>query len=98
MTVRAGILGATGAVGQRLIQLLDPHPEFEIATLTASEDSAGRQYSDAAKWRVDSPIPEGVADTTVRATDPDEVPDDVDLLFSSLPSSVGEAVESGFAE
>ncbi|WP_121821283.1 aspartate-semialdehyde dehydrogenase [Halostella salina] len=98
MSVRVGVLGATGAVGQRLIQLLDPHPDFEIAALTASEDSAGRQYREAAKWRVDSPIPEGVADSTVHATDPDEVPDDVDLLFSSLPSSVGEAVEPDFAE
>jgi aspartate-semialdehyde dehydrogenase len=98
MSVRVGILGATGAVGQRLIQLLDPHPEFEIAALTASESSAGRAYSDAAKWRVDSPIPEGVTDITVSATDPDEVGDDVDLIFSSLPSSVGEQVEPRFVE
>ncbi|WP_135534249.1 aspartate-semialdehyde dehydrogenase [Halostella pelagica] len=98
MSVRVGVLGATGAVGQRLIQLLDPHPEFEIAALTASESSAGRTYRDAAKWRVDSPIPDGVADITVGATDPDEVPDDVDLLFSSLPSSVGEQVEPEFAD
>ncbi len=98
MSVRVGILGATGAVGQRLIQLLDPHPEFEIAALTASESSEGKEYRDAAKWRVDSPIPDDVADTTVTATDPDAVPDDVDLLFSSLPSSVGAAVEPGFCE
>ncbi len=98
MAVRVGVLGATGAVGQRLIQLLDPHPEFEIAALTASESSAGKTYREAAKWRVDSPIPEDVADTTVTATDPDEVPDDVDLLFSSLPSSVGARVEPAFCE
>ncbi|AQL44132.1 aspartate-semialdehyde dehydrogenase [Halorientalis sp. IM1011] len=98
MTVRVGVLGATGAVGQRLIQQLDPHPDFELAALTASEASAGKSYREAAKWRVDSPIPADVADTTVVATDPDEVPDDVDLLFSSLPSSVGEAVEPEFVE
>ncbi|MFC7115238.1 aspartate-semialdehyde dehydrogenase [Natronoarchaeum sp. GCM10025703] len=98
MSVRVGILGATGAVGQRLIQLLDPHPEFEIAALTASESSEGSAYSDAAKWRVNSPIPEDVADITVGATTPDAVPDDVDLIFSSLPSSVGETVEPDFAE
>jgi aspartate-semialdehyde dehydrogenase len=98
MTVRVGILGATGAVGQRLIQLLDPHPDFEIVALTASEDSAGKSYRDAAKWRIDAPIPESVADLEVRATDPTYVPNDVDLLFSSLPSSVGEAVEPKFAE
>ncbi|WP_121744748.1 aspartate-semialdehyde dehydrogenase [Natronorubrum halophilum] len=98
MAVRVGVLGATGAVGQRLIQLLDPHPEFEIAALTASESSAGKTYRQAAKWRVDSPIPEAVADTTVTATEPGEVPNDVDLLFSSLPSSVGAAVEAPFCE
>ncbi|WIV67664.1 aspartate-semialdehyde dehydrogenase [Natrialbaceae archaeon AArc-T1-2] len=98
MAVRVGVLGATGAVGQRLIELLDPHPDFEIAALTASDSSAGKQYRDVAKWRVDSPIPEDVAGMTVSATDPDEVSDDVDLIFSSLPSSVGAAVEPDFCE
>jgi len=98
MTVTVGVLGATGAVGQRLIQLIDPHPEFELAAVTASESSAGRTYREAAKWRIDAPIPEGVADLEVGETDPGSVPDDVDLLFSSLPSSVGEAVEPAFCE
>jgi aspartate-semialdehyde dehydrogenase len=93
-----GVLGATGAVGQRLIQLLDPHPEFEIACLTASDDSAGRSYRDAAKWRIETSIPEEVADLDVRETDPDAIPDDIDLLFSSLPSSVGERVEPDLCE
>jgi len=96
--VDVGILGATGAVGQRLVGLLDPHPEFEIRALTASTDSAGKPYSEAAKWRVDSPIPDDVADLTVRETDPDAIPDGVDLLFSSLPSSVGEQVEPALCE
>ncbi|WP_323173713.1 aspartate-semialdehyde dehydrogenase [Natrialba sp. PRR66] len=98
MVVRVGVLGATGAVGQRLIQLLDPHPEFELAALTASDSSAGKTYRQAAKWRVDSPIPSDVAEMTVQATEPDAIPDDIDLLFSSLPSSVGAAVEPGFCE
>ncbi|MDR9380546.1 MAG: aspartate-semialdehyde dehydrogenase, partial [Natronomonas sp.] len=98
MSTRVGVLGATGAVGQRLIQLLAPHPEFEIAALTASSSSAGRTYRDAAKWRVDTPIPDDVADITVVGTDPDEVPDDVDLLFSSLPSDIGASVEPAFVE
>jgi len=98
MTVRVGVLGATGAVGQRLVQLLDPHPDFEIAALTASEDSTGRPYREAAKWRAEGPIPEAIADEPVRETVPDAVPGDVDLLFSSLPSSVGERVEPAFAD
>jgi aspartate-semialdehyde dehydrogenase len=97
MSLRVGILGATGAVGQRFIQLLDGHPTFELAAVTASESSAGKPYREAAKWRVDAPIPVEVAEMTVRETDPDAVPDDVDLLFSSLPSSVAADVESAFA-
>jgi len=96
MTVRAGVLGATGAVGQRLIQLLDPHPAFEIAALTASEASAGRPYREAAKWRIDAPIPRDVAGRTVTQTTPGAVPDDVGIIFSSLPSDVGAAVEGAF--
>ena len=98
MATRVGVLGATGAVGQRLIQLLAPHSEFEIAALTASAESAGRTYRDAAKWRVDSPIPADVEDITVVETDPEAVPDDVELLFSSLPSGVGATVEPEFVE
>ncbi|MFB6304572.1 MAG: aspartate-semialdehyde dehydrogenase, partial [Haloferacaceae archaeon] len=98
MSVRVGILGATGAVGQRFVQLLDDHETFELAALTASESSAGRSYRDAAKWRLDTPIPDDVAEMTVGRTDPDAVPDDLDLIFSSLPSSVGEEVEPAFCE
>ncbi len=96
--IEVGILGATGAVGQRFIQLLTDHPEFELRVLSASEDSAGESYRSAAKWRVDSPIPESVADRTVQPTEPAAVPEDVDLLFSSLPSSVAAEVEPAFVE
>ncbi|PSQ07658.1 aspartate-semialdehyde dehydrogenase [Halobacteriales archaeon QS_6_71_20] len=93
MSHRVGVLGATGAVGQRFIRLLDDHPEFEIACLTASDASAGEPYGEAAKWRLDTPIPDEVGEITVRATDPAEIPDDVDLLFSSLPSDVAAEIE-----
>ncbi|AKH98161.1 aspartate-semialdehyde dehydrogenase [Halanaeroarchaeum sulfurireducens] len=95
---RVGILGATGAVGQRFVQLLDGHPDFELVALTASEESAGSSYRAAAKWRVSTPIPEDVASMTVTATEPEAVPDDLDLLFSSLPSGVAERVEPAFLE
>ena len=98
MTVRVGVLGATGAVGQRFIQLLEDHPIFELGVVTASTASAGNSYRDAAKWRLDTPIPESVAEMTVKRTEPQAVPDDVDLLFSSLPSAVGESVEAKFVE
>ncbi|WP_313695848.1 aspartate-semialdehyde dehydrogenase [Halorarum halobium] len=98
MTTRVGILGATGAVGQRFIQLLENHEGFELACVTASDESAGKSYGDAAKWRVDTPIPDDVADLIVRETSPEAIPDDVDLLFSSLPSGVAAEVEPGLCE
>jgi aspartate-semialdehyde dehydrogenase len=99
MSVRVGILGATGAVGQRFIQLLDDHPTFELAAVTASAESAGKTYREAAKWRVDTPIPEGVAEMEVAETSPAGVADDdVDLLFSSLPSGVAAEVEPEFLD
>ena len=98
MPVRVGILGATGAVGQRFIQLLDDHPTFELAAVTASEASAGKTYREAAKWRVNTQIPDDVAEMIVAETAPSAVPDDVDLLFSSLPSGVAREVEPAFLE
>ena len=99
MSVRVGILGATGAVGQRFIQLLDDHPTFALAAVTASADSAGRTYRDAAKWRVDTPIPDDVAEMEVVETSPAGIADaDVDLLFSSLPSGVAAEVEPAFLD
>ena len=52
-----GILGATGMVGQRYIQLLEDHPWFEVTWVAASERSAGQAYGDAARWRLKTPIP-----------------------------------------
>ena len=94
MSVRVGILGATGAVGQRFVQLLEDHPTFEIAALTASPESADKRYQNAAKWRVDTPIPEDVASMRVRETSVEALEElDLDLLFSSLPSGVAAEVE-----
>jgi aspartate-semialdehyde dehydrogenase len=52
-----GILGATGVVGQRFIQMLERHPWFEVAWLAASDRSEGKTYSEAAGWRLKTPIP-----------------------------------------
>lgn len=94
--VNVGILGATGMVGQRFIQLLADHPKFEITALTASKRSAGKRYEDAATWYMDSPIPESVKDITVVDTDPKEAKD-VDIVFSALPAGFAAKVEPEFA-
>jgi len=95
--VNVGILGATGMVGQRFIELLADHPKFEITTLTASKRSAGKKYEDAATWYLGSKIPENVKDLMVVDTDPAEV-GDVEIVFSALPADTAAVVEPKFAE
>jgi aspartate-semialdehyde dehydrogenase len=95
--VNVCILGATGMVGQRFIELLADHPTFEITALTASKRSAGQRYEDAATWYLDSKIPESVKDIIVVDTDPDEVKD-VEIVFSALPANIAAVVEPKFAE
>ena len=92
---RVGILGATGAVGQKFVEILDGHPWFEIAVLAASERSAGRSYREAANWIGATAIPPSVADMEVVSTA--EVPD-CDLVFSGLSSGVAGEVERRMAD
>lgn len=92
-----GILGATGAVGQKFIRLLQGHPWFEITALGASNRSADKPYKTAAKWVETTPLPASVADLTVRNCEPDAFTD-VDFVFSGLDSSVAGQVESDFAK
>jgi aspartate-semialdehyde dehydrogenase len=94
--VKAGILGATGAVGQRFIEALANHPWFEITALAASERSAGKTYKNAANWRLDTPMPENVADIEVVPVDPKAV--DADVVFSALPADLALTVEPDFAK
>ncbi len=64
---KVGILGATGMVGQRFIQLLSNHPWFEIAWLAASDRSAGKRYDEACRWKLDTPLPARIAGMTLHA-------------------------------
>lgn len=91
---RVGILGATGTVGQRFIQLLDGHPQFEVAALAASDRSAGKPYAEACAWKLAGLIPEAVRGIAVQPIEP---PLDCDIVFSSLPSSVARETEEAFA-
>ncbi len=95
--VNVGILGATGMVGQRFIELLSDHPDFDITALTASKRSAGKRYEDAVTWHLESKIPEALSDVIVVDTDPSEVKD-VEIVFSALPSQNAAIVEPKFAK
>ncbi len=96
---KVAILGATGAVGQRFIQLLEGHPWFQIEVLAASERSAGKKYRDACNWVMESNLPEEIAEMPVANADVDSVEKagNVDLVFSSLPGDLAGPVEAEFA-
>ncbi|HQU86460.1 MAG TPA: aspartate-semialdehyde dehydrogenase [Pyrinomonadaceae bacterium] len=91
---RVGILGATGTVGQRFVQLLENHPQFEITALAASDRSTGKIYAEACAWKLAGKMPDFVKNITVQPIEP---PLDCDIVFSSLPSSVARETEEAFA-
>ncbi|HEY0430601.1 MAG TPA: aspartate-semialdehyde dehydrogenase [Pyrinomonadaceae bacterium] len=91
---RVGILGATGMVGQRFVQLLENHPQFEITALAASDRSQGKTFAEACTWRLAGEMPAFVKSMTVGAPQP---PLDCDLVFSSLPGDIARESEDTFA-
>ena len=92
--IRAGILGATGAVGQTFVRLLADHPLFDVTAVAASERSAGKRYADAATWISDAEIPPAVAEMEVRLVG-DSLP--CDVLFSGLDAAVAGEAEAAAA-
>ena len=94
MKLKVGILGATGAVGQKFVRLLEDHPWFEISALAASSRSAGKAFHDAAHWVESTPIPPGISDMIVQEARSGL---DCDFVFSGLDSSVAGDIESDFA-
>jgi aspartate-semialdehyde dehydrogenase len=94
--IPVGILGATGTVGQRFIQLLDGHPWFEVAWLAASDRSAGKPYAEAAKWNLATPIPAKIAAMRVSAAAPER--NTPRLVFAALDATAAQQIEPAFAE
>ena len=92
---RVGILGATGMVGQRFIQLLEDHPQFEVTAVAASDRSQGKSFGEACTWRLAGEMPEAVRSMPVQPPAP---PLDCDLVFSSLPGDIARESEGSFAE
>ena len=89
-----GILGATGIVGQRFIQMLEHHPWFEVAWLAASDRSEGRPYAEAARWRLKTPIPAPVATMNVSPATPEGAPK---TIFAALDAAIARELEPRFA-
>ena len=91
---KIGILGATGMVGQRFIQLLENHPWFEVAWLAASDRSSGKRYGDAVKWKLDTALPERIAEMPVSPAMPEGAPK---MIFAALDADIARELEPEFA-
>jgi aspartate-semialdehyde dehydrogenase len=97
--IGVAILGATGAVGQRFISLLENHPTFAITTLMASERSQGRTYKEAVSWILDTPIPANISDLEIKPLSTKSIQEsDEKIVFSAIPASVAGSIEMKFAE
>src|SRR5215510_10883043 len=90
------VLGATGSVGQRFISLLDNHPWFKVVALAASDRSVGQKYSQAARWVLDTPMPEYAKDMIVVPATTDAV--QAKIVFSALHNDVAKDLEPQFAK
>ena len=90
-----GILGATGVVGQRFIQMLEHHPWFEAAWLAASDRSEGKTYAEAARWRLKTAMPANIAEMKVSPATPEGAPK---IIFAALDSAIAAEMEPRFAE
>jgi aspartate-semialdehyde dehydrogenase len=93
--IPVGILGATGIVGQRFIQLLEHHPWFEVVWLAASDRSEGKAYSDAARWRLRTPVPDRIAGIRLSPAAPGGAPK---VIFAALDASIAAELEPSFAD
>src|SRR6201993_3090483 len=93
--VPVGILGATGVVGQRFLQLLEGHPWFEVAWLAASDRSEGKTYEDAVRWRLKTAIPDSVRKMPVSPAGPEGAPK---VIFAALDAGIARELEPKFAD
>jgi aspartate-semialdehyde dehydrogenase len=92
--LEVGVLGATGMVGQQFISRLANHPWFSVSWLAASERSAGKRYAEAAPWRLASPMPDIVRDTSVEGCVAGRGPK---VVFSALDAKAADELEQQFA-
>jgi aspartate-semialdehyde dehydrogenase len=92
--IPVAVLGATGSVGQRFVQLLEHHPWFRLHEVVASERSAGKSYGGAADWRLDTLLPAAAASLEVKPLGADL---ESRLVFSGLDSSVAGDAEEHYA-
>ena len=94
--IPAAIIGATGIVGQRFVQLLDNHPWFQVTAMTGSERNNGLTYAEACHWTLSDPMPDWAEGMILGRSDPEEIK--APLIFSSLPTQAAIEIEARFAQ
>ncbi len=92
--IRVGVLGATGAVGQRFVQMLQGHPWFELSVLCASQRNAGKRYGDACNWLLRGDMPAHLQDVILQEMAPGI---DCQIVFSAMPSGPARTIEAEMA-
>jgi len=94
--IQVAVLGASGSVGQRFVQLLDQHPWFRITALAGSGRSVGQVYEQACHWLLEQPMPDWAKEMVVQPVSPDGI--QAQIVFSALPSELAQQVEPEFAK
>jgi aspartate-semialdehyde dehydrogenase len=94
--IPVAVLGATGSVGQRFISLLDQHPWFKVVAVAASDRSVGQKYSRAARWVLDTPMPEYAREMIVVPATTEAV--QAKIVFSALHTEIANTLEPEFAK
>ena len=96
--IPVGVLGATGTVGQRFVQLLAEHPWFEVAAVTGSDRTIGRPYGEGVNWMMPGDVPQRTAELIVQPTSLElDLPGDPPVVFSALPTAEAKEWEPRFA-
>lgn len=93
--IPVGVLAATGAVGQRFVQLLENHPWFDVVAVTGSERTVGRRYGEGVNWVIPGDPPDGISELIVQESKPTL---DVPVVFSALPTGLASDLEPEFAK
>jgi len=101
--LKVGIVGGTGMVGQRFVALLENHPWFEVTSIAASANSAGKTYEEATqgRWKLTTPMPDSVKNIIVKdASQVENVASDVDFIFCAVDMKKDEirALEEAYAK
>jgi aspartate-semialdehyde dehydrogenase len=94
--IKVGVLGATGAVGQRFVQLLEGHPWFKVTALGGSDRNIGKKYGQAAQWRLSADVPAYAREITLIEGKP-SAEWDCDVIFTSLPADIAGEIEEEYA-